>query len=430
MKKVYLQALGCRLNEAELESWAQQYHQQGYGLCADPNDADLMVVNTCAVTNEASRKSRQLVNRLKQQNPQAQLLVSGCHSNLHPEQMQQAKVDLLVKNQNKDQLVQISVESLLQSASTPSPQPPFKETTNSLLERGRHRAFIKVQDGCRYRCTYCIVTLARGEERSRAVEAIIDEVQTLHRQGIQEVVITGVHVGGYGSDTNSSLFELLQALLQHTAIPRIRLASVEPWDLNPHFADLFSDTRLMPHMHLPLQSGSNSVLRRMSRRCRSEEFAQLCGQFQQRWPGFNVTTDIIVGFPGESETEWQQSLNFVKTLDLGHIHIFNFSAREGTKAASLPGQIHGAVKKERHQQLQEVADKLKSHKLQAAVGQRVEVLWESQSFQYQGQRYWSGLTPNFLRVIHADDGHNRENRIESVQLQQVDEAAGVLIASP
>ena len=321
---VNFQALGCRLNEAEVESWASRFLQLGHQVTADAAEADLVVFNSCAVTARAERKSRQQIGRLQRSNPAARLVVTGCHASLSPERVRQyLGVDLVVGNQDKEQLVDAAL-----AIADPRPEDRVLPRTrlvdapNALLQRGRHRGFIKIQDGCRYRCTYCIVTLARGEERSRSESDIIAEINRLHAQGVQEVALTGVHVGGYGSDIGSSLYRLLGEILERTDIPRIRLASVEPWDLPADFFSLFDCGRLMPHMHLPLQSGCDSVLRRMARRCKTAEFARLVDRARSSVDGFNVTTDLIVGFPGETEQEWRQTLRFVAATGFGHMHIF------------------------------------------------------------------------------------------------------------
>ena len=192
-----------------------------------------------------------------------------------------------------------------------------------MFSRGRQRAFVKVQDGCRYRCTFCIVTVARGEEHSRAIADIVEEINALQQQGIQEAIITGVHLGGYGSDNNSNLLELIKAILAQTTIPRLRLGSLEPWELPDGFFELFKNPRLLPHLHLPLQSGSDSVLKRMARRCKTAEFAEIVATARAEIPYFNITTDIIVGFPGETEAEWRESLAFIAGIGFGHIHIFS-----------------------------------------------------------------------------------------------------------
>ena len=399
---INFQALGCRLNEAELEQWATRFLQLGHQVTTDAEEADLVVFNSCAVTSEAERKSRQQIGRLQRRNPDAGLVVTGCYASLDPRAVQNTLgVDLVVDNADKDQLVEQALGLAGKRAASEDPiEIETGEALNALLLRGRHRGFIKIQDGCRYRCTYCIVTLARGDERSRSEDEIVDEINRLHRQGIKEIALTGVHVGGYGSDTGSSLYRLLGEILERTTIPRIRLASVEPWDLPDSFFALFSDSRLMPHMHLPLQSGCDTVLRRMARRCKTTEFARLADRARSEVPGFNITTDLIVGFPGESEQEWAQSLRFVEQVGFGHMHIFPFSARVGTKAARLPGQIDALTKKKRSREMHALAAELKRRELERHLDSRVAVMWERQSNPAQAQ--WVGYTPHYHKIATVD----------------------------
>lgn len=424
--KVHLQALGCRLNEAELEQWSQQFHAAGHQLVSEAAEADVVVLNSCAVTHEAVGKSRRLLHRLHRANPAAKLVVSGCYATLQPQEAAQVLcVDLVVPNSQKEQLPQWVMQRLDGAA---MPWGATLPGENTLFLRGRQRAFIKVQDGCRYRCTFCIVTVARGEERSRSIANIIAEVNALYQQGVQEVVLTGVHVGGYGSDTGSSLFQLVQAILRDTNMPRIRFASVEPWDLPEDFFSLFQNPRLMPHMHLPLQSGSDSVLRRMARRCRTADFRRLVEGARRAIPRFNVTTDIIVGFPGETAEEWQQTLDYVEEIGFGHIHIFPYSKREGTKAATLPNQVPEDVKRARVQALHRVAERLKQDWLQQQVGQTAHVLWEYGRPLGNGQWVYTGYTPNYCKVrVHVPQDKLLENQVTPVALQAV-HADGILEA--
>ncbi len=393
---ISFQALGCRLNEAELETWASRFLKRGHQVTTDSSEADIMVFNSCAVTSEADRKSRQLIGRLHRSNPEAKLVVTGCHASLNREAVKSyLGVDLVVDNQNKEDLVG---ETLDHFGGQDTELEPGHE--NALLLRGRHRAFIKVQDGCRYRCSYCIVTLARGAERSRGVDDIINEIKTLHRQGIQEIAITGVHVGGYGSDTGSSLYQLMSEILERTEIPRIRLASVEPWDLTDNFFCLFQDSRLMPHMHLPIQSGSDKVLRRMARRCKTAEFSKIVDKARDAVPLFNITTDLIVGFPGETEAEWQQTMDYVEATGFGHMHIFSYSRREGTKAADMPGQVKKVIRKERSRQMHALAARLKKTELQKHQGSHCSVLWEQQVS--REKNLWTGYTPHYHKIVSSD----------------------------
>ncbi|MEM7562492.1 MAG: tRNA (N(6)-L-threonylcarbamoyladenosine(37)-C(2))-methylthiotransferase MtaB [Pseudomonadota bacterium] len=409
---INFQALGCRLNEAELESWASQFMKLGHQVTTDTAEADVVVFNSCAVTAQADRKSRQQISRLQRANPEAKLVVTGCHASLNSEAVKNTLgVDLVIDNQQKDELVDQTLDLLGDELVLPEASLTDQGSENALLKRGRHRGFIKIQDGCRYRCTYCIVTIARGEERSRTQQEIIDEINRMHRQGIQEVALTGVHVGGYGSDIDSNLYALLSEILDRTEIPRIRLASVEPWDLPDHFFELFQDRRLMPHMHLPIQSGCDSVLRRMARRCKTAEFERLVDHARTAVPLFNVTTDLITGFPGETEHEWKQTLKFVERVGFGHMHIFTFSAREGTKAARLPDPVEEAVKKERSREMHVLAAQLKKRELQLHLGESAEVLWEQRTG--EENNLWLGYTPHYHKIC------SRDPALQSAQVSKV-----------
>ncbi|PKM35003.1 MAG: tRNA (N(6)-L-threonylcarbamoyladenosine(37)-C(2))-methylthiotransferase MtaB [Gammaproteobacteria bacterium HGW-Gammaproteobacteria-10] len=417
---VHLKTLGCRLNEAELETWAQAFQQKGHQITRQAENANLIVINSCAVTQDAARKSRQLIRRIHRANPAAKLVVSGCYATLNREEAEQLMgVDLVIGNQDKESLVAKTLTELNMDSMPAMSTEPGEV---SLFSRGRQRAFIKVQDGCRYRCTFCIVTVARGEEKSRPIREIVDEINTLYSQGINEAVITGVHLGGYGSDSDQSLSDLIKAILSDTEIPRLRLGSLEPWELPNDFVELFDNPRLMPHLHLPLQSGSDSVLRRMARRCKTEEFSEIVTGLRTAVPHFNITTDIIVGFPGETEQEWHESLDFIENTGFGHIHIFAYSRREGTKAATLPNQIPEAVKKQRSRELHELTETMKRQFQSENIGRTTPVLWESQTEPLDnGKHRIFGYTPNYLRVgCEVDEPEAIENRIIDAKLMATD----------
>jgi threonylcarbamoyladenosine tRNA methylthiotransferase MtaB len=427
--KVHLQALGCRLNEAELETWSRDFRARGHQLCNDPAGADLLVVNTCAVTEEAVRKSRKLLRRTQRENPTAKLVVSGCYASLEPgEAGREMGVDLLVANRDKDRLVEIADRELDLHA---MPASAIEPGADPLLARGRQRAFIKVQDGCRYRCTFCIVTLARGEERSRPLTEVVAEINALHNEGVQEVVLTGVHIGGYGSDIGSDLKQLVRAVLDDTDMPRVRVGSVEPWDLPGDFWRLFENPRFQPHLHLPLQSGSDALLRRMARRCRTDEYADLIAAARAQVPDFNVTTDIIVGFPGEDEAHWRETMAFVERIGFGHLHIFPYSPRSGTKAAAMPGPVSPEIKKARSRELHQLAGQMKRRTLEGYRGRRLPVLVEGRS-RIEGQEgHWFGYTPNFLQVvIPAQADRDLGNRILEVDLRDLNEKGDAIVATP
>ncbi len=425
---ILLKALGCRLNEAELEQWARSFQSHGHHIVADTDDADIIIINSCAVTNDAGKKSRQLLSRLYRTNPEAHLVVTGCYASLNLDEVADTLgVDLVVSNADKDKLPKLVLDKF---AIRTMPLMAMEPGETSLFLRGRNRAFIKIQDGCRYRCTYCIVTIARGDERSRSDKDIIDEINAFSEQGIQEIVLTGVHVGGYGSDISTSLAQLVTSILENTDIPRIRFASVEPWDLPEDFFSLFSNTRLMPHMHLPIQSGVNSVLRRMSRRCKTDEFKSLVEQARRSVSGFNVTTDIIVGFPGETEDEWQQTMEYIESVGFGHMHVFSYSAREGTKATSLANPVPNAIKKQRSLQMRTLADTMKASFYSQLVGVESQVLWEKARANQAGNLVFHGYTPNYVRVqtevVSDNSSANLENNITSVQIERFDDETSML----
>lgn len=413
---VHLKTLGCRLNEAEIESWSNDFLSLGHQVVSDEKTADVLVLNTCAVTQSAVRKSRQLIRKLHKTNPKAKLVVSGCYATLNNEEAVAIDgVDLLINNKDKNNLAErvqqdLNIEAMPAISTEPGEM--------ALFTRGRQRAFVKVQDGCRYRCTFCIVTIARGSESSITIENIVQQVNDLSKAGISEVVITGVHLGGYGSDIDSNLYQLIEALLDKTDMPRIRMGSLEPWDLPSNFFSLFANPRLMPHMHLPLQSGSDSVLRKMARRCKTDEFRQLVQQAKAAVSNINISTDIIVGFPGETEEDWQQTLAFIEEIGFNHIHIFTYSKREGTKAATLADQVDGKIKKARSKQLHLLAEQQRADAMKAIEGQICSVLWEEkQQGEAEKTATYHGYTPNYLRVkITTSDSLNLTNTLSDCKI--------------
>ncbi len=427
---VYLSTLGCRLNEAELVSWTGALEAKGHRVVRRPQEANLIVLNTCAVTQEASRKSRKLAGSLHRKNPNARLVVTGCMAELEPERAAALTgVDLVVSNMAKDALVEevlgkLDLEAMPNMATEPDAHPiaeadASQEALGALLQLGRRsapkgRAFIKVQDGCRNHCSYCVVTIARGKERSSSIADLVAEVNTLAEKGFQEAVLTGVHLGGYGHDLDTDLSELVHTLLRETSIPRLRLSSLEPWDLPKNFAELWDSPRLMPHLHLPLQSGSDTVLRRMSRRCFTDEFRELCTRLRSNVPDLNITTDLIVGFPGETEEEFAESLEYVEEIGFGHMHIFGFSPREGTRAEKLPGRINGNIIRERSRAMHRVAARMKEAHMQRYLGTERSVLWEAGREQDDGTTFVQGYTDNYLRVATSAAG--LDNRITPATL--------------
>ena len=409
--RIYLESLGCRLNYAEMSALSRQLAGAGHELAASAEEADLCVVNSCAVTGEAARQSRQLARRLARANPAARLVVTGCYATLEGETAAQLpNVALVVGNARKDELLAL-IEAEVESSRLKVESRDIHLQPSTLnLQPSRTRAFIKVQDGCRNRCTFCIVTVARGDERSRSIAEVVAEVNALHAEGYQEAVLTGVHLGGYGSDLGAGLRELVAALLADTTIPRLRLSSLEPFDLAPDFFDLWTQPgghRLMPHLHLPAQSGSDAVLRRMARRNRAADFEALVDAARARIPGLTITTDLIAGFPGESEADFEQTLAFARRVGFAHMHVFPYSAREGTAAARLGGQVPEVERKRRVRELAALDAELGAAVRASFVGQVRPVLWEHAT----DAGVWSGLTDNYLRVLAVAppdaDLHNR-----------------------
>ena len=393
--RILLKSLGCRLNEAELEDWAEGFQARGFALAVDDERADLVVINTCAVTQEATRKSLQLLRRVQRTNPRARLVVSGCLASLETvEPIRLSGVDLVIGNRDKDRLVALATEALDLPL---MPEPAMADSDHPLFVRGRQRAFIKVQDGCRHACTFCVTTIARGPERSRPLREIIAVINRVVANGVREVLLTGVHLGGYGSDTGTDLAALVRTVLAQTEVPRLRLGSLEPWDLPEGFWELFANPRLMPHLHLPMQSGSDTVLRRMARRCKGAEFTRLSRLGLGAVPGLNLTTDIIVGFPGETGAEWQETLDFVESIGFGRVHCFTYSPRPGTRAAALPGQVDADTKRQRASELKALTDRLQRAFFAAQVGRRCQVLREAQVPGGQPGDLF-GYSPNYLPV--------------------------------
>lgn len=426
--RVLLKSLGCRLNEAEIESWARDFLARGWSIAGDGEAADLVVANSCAVTQEAARKSRQLLRRCQRANPHAKLVMTGCLASLNgPTDARELGADLLIDNRDKDRLADIAITEF----DLPTmPETAIDGTADSLFARGRQRAFVKVQDGCRYACTFCVTCIARGKERSRPIDEVADLVARLAAAGIREALLAGVHLGGYGSDLGADIVALTRAVLERTSMQRIRLGSLEPWDLPPGFWSLFEDERLMPHLHLPLQSGSDRVLKRMARRCKSADFARLAEEGRQRVPALNLTTDIIVGFPGETDVDWQQTLRLVESLGLGDIHIFSYSARPGTRAAELPARVPEPVKRERAQELAYLAQRLRVDAMTASIGRSAAVLREAVSRFGPPDRPF-GYTPDYFpTLLPPGDDSVPVGEILDVEIECLAPGGEALIARP
>jgi threonylcarbamoyladenosine tRNA methylthiotransferase MtaB len=411
--RVYVSSLGCKLNQSEMDSLAGQLAQAGHQVVASPAEADLCILNTCAVTHVAAQKSRQAIGRLHRENPAARLVATGCYAELTPDDLRgMPGVELVAGNQDKERLVEL-VGGAIPDLGSRLPNPP---------PHSRTRAFIKIQDGCDNACTYCIIRVARGPQRSRPPAEVLAKVQARLAAGHQEIVLTGVHIGAYGHDQTggggTDLWSLVTRILAECGGPRLRLSSIEPWDLPGHVFSLWNDLHLCPHLHLPLQSGCDATLKRMNRRYTSAEFAALVAAARKSIPDLAVTTDVIVGFPGETDAEFAASLAFVQSIEFARVHVFPYSLRAGTPAARLPGQVPAAIKEERARAMRAIAATASQAFQQRFAGRTMDVLWESSRPGTAGL-IWSGLTGNYLRV-HATGPMDLANRITPTRLIALD----------
>jgi threonylcarbamoyladenosine tRNA methylthiotransferase MtaB len=434
--KIYLDTIGCRLNQSEIESMARQFRVAGHEIVASPEQAELAVVNTCAVTNDAASVSRSKIRQIARAGVD-EIIATGCWATLQPKEAAALPNVLhVVPNNRKDHLAAetLNLEPSSLNRTSFDLEPISRQPLPGLHRRTR--AFIKVQDGCDNRCTFCITTVARGEARSRPIADVILDIQSALDGGTKEIVLTGVHLGSWGYDLATSLKtrfgfhlrDLIEAILNETDTPRLRLSSLEPWDLSADFFSLWDDPRLMPHLHLPLQSGCESTLKRMARKTTTQSFRELVASARDVMPDVAITTDIIAGFPGETEDEFAESRAFVQEMNFAGGHVFTYSPRPGTGAAKMKGQIRPEVRKKRNHILREALDESEKSYRQKFIGQRMPVLWESTS--EMGEWGWKmeGLTGNYLRV-KAFAPSPRWNELDDVQIQQseMDGLKGVIL---
>lgn len=411
---IYLTALGCKLNQAEIESLARRVVDAGHTVVADPGSAEWAIINTCTVTHVADKKSRQLIRQLHRANPAMRIAVIGCYGEMSAtEAARLAGVALVAPNRAKDEVLE-SLLALSASAPSESPvdPPPLLHT----------RALVKIQDGCDNRCSYCIVGIARGPQRSCPPEDVLAEVRRRLAEGYREVVLTGVNIGAYGRDSAAdgplpsgsgwSLARLVRLVLAESAVPRLRVSSIEPWDVTPELLDLWQDARLCRHLHLPMQSGCDATLRRMRRRNTCEELADVVRAARQRIAELALTTDIIVGFPGETDAEFAETLACVEQLAPARLHVFVYSRRPGTAADTLPDQVPPPVARTRSAALIALGRSLARSWHAGYLGREVEILCEQPRSTPAGLE-WSGLTDNYMRVrlLHEGDLHNRLARV-------------------
>lgn len=430
--KVHLKMVGCRLNQSEIETMARQFSALGHEIVARPEDADHFVLNTCAVTQEAAKTSRKFIRDFHRANPRAETTVTGCYAQIAPGDIATLPgVRRVVDNGDKAQLVsQITGESIDEFDSEPIERSALPGNL------GRTRAFVKVQDGCDNACTFCVTTIARGKGRSRSAEEVLREVNYLEDCGFQEAVLTGVHLGSYGHDRGErqGLRNLVEMLLRETSLPRLRLSSLEPWDLAPDFFDLWRNPRLCRHLHLPLQSGCDATLKRMRRHTSQEDFRALAQAARASIPGLRITSDVIVGFPGESEDEFAESERFIREMAFGGLHVFRYSSRPGTPASRMRRQISTATKKVRSSKLLALSETLERHFAEQLLGSKQAVLWEQVSGATPEGFVNCGYTDNYLRIraVHPRDLSNviTDTRLESYNMGVIHGKVKEVLSAP
>ena len=407
--KIFLDTVGCRLNQAEIEKYAARFAAMGHELVPDAESADLVVVNTCSVTAAAASDSRGKIRSAARQG--AQVAVTGCWSTMEPEAA--AAMDGVIRVIPNDEKDSLPAALFGEEAENFDAEPLTRVILPGI--HARTRAFIKIQDGCDNFCTFCVTHLVRGKSRSVPREQVLRDVQAAVSAGGKEIVLTGVNLGAWGLDLGSELADLIEFLLKESEIPRIRLSSLESWNLSDRFLALWENPRMCPHFHLPLQSGSDSVLKRMVRRTTLAEYRRLVEEARTVNPDFAITTDVIAGFPGESESEFAETMDFIRGIPFAGGHVFPYSPRPGTAAARMKDQVPKAVQKERARELRELFEEKETQFRENFIGSTQQVLWEST--RQDGENGWEshGLTGNYLSVKCRFDSPVR-NRIDTVRL--------------
>lgn len=395
----YIDTLGCKLNQAESEELCRNFMQKGAFLTTSIQEADCYILNTCAVTQEAERKARQFLRKARTLNPSARICATGCYTKRKPEEIESIGG---VAALHKDDLV-----ALISSYLSPS-ENPYREFLYGSIPRTR--TMLKIQEGCNYKCAYCIVPSVKGRELSIPPDQIVDAVKKRAKEGYKEVVITGTRVGSY-SYNGYNLKDLLSSILRDASIERIRLSSLQPQEINEDLLSLWKDERLCPHFHVPLQSGSERILQKMGRRYSAADYVRCIDLLREHVPEARITTDIIVGFPEEGDSEFQESLAICHKIDFSKIQVFPFSPRAGTPAAGKGNQVDGKIKKERAAQMLNLSRVLQKKNLERYIGKTCSVLWEKAV----DKGLWSGLSESYIRV-YCRSLENLRNWISSVKI--------------
>lgn len=426
MAKIAFYTLGCKVNQADTASMENLFLRSGHQLVSFDGEADVYIINTCVVTNTGQRKSRQTIHRAIRKNPNALIVVTGCYPQTAAEEVKAiAGVDMIIGNQDRAQIVQM-VEERLAHRQIDTLDAVHKLTASTAFEEmaagditDKTRAFLKIQEGCNQFCTYCIIPYARGPLRSRSLESIRTETQRLISAGFKEIVLIGIHLGCYGKENpdGPTLYDAVKTVLDVPGVQRLRLGSLESVEVEPRLLTLMQeDARFCRHLHLPLQSGCDKTLQAMHRPYTTAKFKTLLADIKTKVPDIAITTDVIAGFPGETEADFETTCKFAESCGFSKMHIFPFSARKGTPAEKFAGAVTEAVKKERADILGRIDETMHKTFLQAMVGQNAEVLFE----QPTGEDYFEGLTGNYQRVFVKSGGRNLSGEILPVKITAFD----------
>ncbi len=425
MKKAALHNLGCKVNAYETEAMQELLRKQGFEIVPFQEKADVYIINTCTVTNMADRKSRQMLHRARKQNPNAIIVACGCYVQSREGDVDGC-ADIVIGNNRKKELIEI----LAEYERVPVRETDARERRQLLdinhskeyeelrLERtAEHtRAYVKVQDGCNQFCSYCIIPYVRGRVRSRSRKDVAEEVERLSSNGYKEIVLTGIHLSSYGIDTGGSLQELICAIHENPGIRRIRLGSLEPRIVTEEFVRTLAGlSKICPHFHLSLQSGCDATLRRMNRRYTSGEYYEKCELLRKYFRHPALTTDVIVGFPGESEEEYARSKDFIEKVGFYETHVFKYSKREGTRAAVMENQVPESVKAKRSNELIELGRRKQAEYEETLMGTVQEVLIEEEIL-HEGERYQTGFTREYVKIGQKMT-ENRVNQIVNVEIK-------------
>lgn len=409
MKRIAFYTLGCKVNQADTASMEAIFRKAGYQVVGFNEQADIYLINTCVVTNMGQRKSRQIINRAVRSNPLALTVVTGCYPQTAPDEVKSiAGVDVIIGNQERGRIVELAEQALaakrdevLDNVHKITVDTQFEELAAG-TETDKTRAFLKIQEGCNQYCTYCIIPYARGPLRSRSLDSIREEVGKLVAAGYKEVVLIGIHLGCYGKEHGGSLtlYDAVKAALSVEGLKRLRLGSLESVEVEPRLLDLMrEDKRLCRHLHLPLQSGCDKILRAMHRPYDTARFKELLTEIRNTLPDIMITTDIIVGFPCETDEDFKQTLDFAAECGFAKMHVFPYSKRKGTPAEKMPQQVEDAVKQQRATALSELDNKMQQQAMEAVIGSNVEVLFE----QPVDDTHIEGLAGDYLRILVAGD---------------------------